>query len=160
MYEIFTVDTAKKENTFNLIEYINSMKLENKYDSLNLLFHKDLPINSWLFDKSYILNDEWDFHEELCNYIFNISLLELGEKFAWSNILYRSGSGTYFYSNRLTVSNFIIQEYRASQSKNVAEYFENNIKVPMLFPMRLSDFEKIRAIAKEDSNLYNYPTLK
>jgi hypothetical protein len=157
MYETYIIDLTKKKDTFNLIEYINSMESEAKYDSLNLFYHKDLPVNSWIFDKSYVLTDQWDFLEELSNYVFYISLLELGEKFAWSNLLYNSGSRTCFYSNRLTVTNFFIQEYRASQSKNISEYLEKDFKIPILFPICLSDYEKIRNMAEEDNNRYNCP---
>ncbi|MGV8956217.1 hypothetical protein [Lactococcus lactis] len=157
MYETFTIDPTKKQDTFNLIEYVNSMESEDKYDSLNLLFHRDLPVNSWLFDKSYVLEDQWDFLEELSNYVFYIGLLEFGEKFAWSNLLYHSGSSTCFYPNRLTVTNFFIQEYRASQSKNISEYLEKDFKIPMLFPICISDYETISNMAEDDNDMYDCP---
>ncbi|MCT0076690.1 hypothetical protein [Lactococcus lactis] len=107
MYEKFTIDPTKKSNTFNPIEHINLLKLEDKFAFLDVFYNSCLP--------------------------------------------------SFFPHSRLTVSNFFIQEYRASQSKNMLEYFEKDFKIPMLFPLRLSDYELIRQMAKEDNNMYNCP---
>lgn len=107
MYETFTIEPTKKSNTFNPIEHINLLKLEDKFAFLDVIYNYCLP--------------------------------------------------SFFPPSRLTVSNFFIQEYRASQSKNMLEYFEKDFKIPMLFPICLSDYEKIRNMAEEDNNMYDCP---
>ncbi|MCT0017677.1 hypothetical protein EFE32_12940 [Lactococcus lactis subsp. lactis] len=107
MTEIKFLDPTKKSNTFNPIEHINLLKLEDKFAFLDVFYNSCLP--------------------------------------------------SFFPHSRLSVSNFFIQEYRANQSKNMLEYFEKDFKIPMLFPICLSDYEKIRNMSEEDNNMYDCP---
>ena len=91
------------------------------------------------------------------NPIVHLNLMESKDKFAFLDVLYNSSLPSFMTPRRLTVSNFFIQEYRARQSKNMLEYFEKDFKIPMLFPICLSDYEKIRNIAEEDNNMYDCP---
>lgn len=91
------------------------------------------------------------------NPIEHINLLKFEDKFAFLDVIYNYCLPSFFPPSRLTVSNFFIQEYRASQSKNMLEYCEKDFKIPMLFPICLSDYEKIRNIAENDNNMYDCP---
>lgn len=93
------------------------------------------------------------------NPIVHLNLMESKDKFALLDILYNYCLPSFMPTGTISVTNFFIQEYRASQSKNMVEYFEENIEIPMLFPLRLSDYEMIRQIAKEDNNMYDCPLL-
>ena len=94
------------------------------------------------------------------NPIVHLNLMESKDKFALLDILYNYSLPSFMPPGTISVTNFFIQEYRASQSKNMAEYFEENIEIPMLFPIRLSDYEMIRQMAEEDNNMYNCPLLE
>lgn len=94
------------------------------------------------------------------NPIQHINLLKFEDKFAFLDVLYNYSLPSFMTPRRLTVTNFIIQEYRASHSQNMLEYFEKDFKLPKLFPIRLSDYEKIRRIAEVDNNFYDCPIIK
>ncbi len=94
------------------------------------------------------------------NPIQHINLMKSVDKFEILNELYNDRLPSFFPPSRMTISNFFIQEYRASQSKNMLEYYEKDIEIPVMFPIRLSDYEQIRDIANEDSNMYDYSILE
>lgn len=94
------------------------------------------------------------------NPIKHINLMKSVDKFEILNALYNDSLPSFFPRSKLTISNFFIQEYRTSQSENMLEYYEKDIEIPMLFPMRVSDYEQIRNVANEDSNMYDYPVLE
>ena len=94
------------------------------------------------------------------NPIQHINLLKFEDKFAYLDVLYNYSLPSFMSSKTLTVTNFIILEYRASQSKNMLEYFEKDFKIPAVFPISLSDYEKVRRVAEEDNNMYDCPIIK
>ncbi|GAB7390477.1 hypothetical protein [Lactococcus garvieae] len=104
----------------------------------------------------FIVLDLKNSKNERFNPIENFEYLDLEAKAKLVGILYDAAKPSFFPSSSMTVTNFKIQEYRATLSRNIREFLTKDFKIPVLFPLERKEYEELVLIVAEDCNFYDY----